>query len=243
MPTAEVRVAQEPLLAGLVPPPVIVAEARHDVDAPLLPAERAHISGASPRRRAEFTTVRHLAGRALAELGLTRPAMVPGPLGEPTWPDGVVGSLTHCRGYRAAAVARASEVAALGIDAEPNRPLPHGVLMRVASPAERAQLREFAGALPEVAGDRLLFSIKEAVYKVWFPLARRPLRFAEAAVAVRPDGTFAARLTAGTDGETGLTGRWAADRGLLVSAVVVIEPPYRGATDAPLMHPESLLGE
>ncbi|SDM25062.1 4'-phosphopantetheinyl transferase family protein [Actinomyces ruminicola] len=209
------------LLAALVPPSVRVAEANHDVDAPLLPPEAAHISGASERRRAEFTTVRHLAGRALAELGVARPAMVPGPMGEPTWPDDVVGSLTHCLGYRAAAVARASEVTALGIDAEPSRPLARGVLERIAYPGERENVCALAEALPGVAGDRLLFSIKEAVYKAWFPRAPKPLRFADAAVDIRPDGAFMVGLATGTDGCTELTGRWAAGGDLLVSAVAM----------------------
>ncbi|WP_366180968.1 4'-phosphopantetheinyl transferase superfamily protein [Actinomyces timonensis] len=198
-----------------------LAEAFCDVDAPLFPQERAYIERASARRRAEFTTVRHLAGRALAELGLERPVMVPGPMGEPTWPDDVVGSLTHCLGYRAAAVARASEVTALGIDAEPNRPLARGVLERIAAPAERENVCALAEALPGVAGDRLLFSIKEAVYKEWFPRARKPLRFADAEVGIRPDGAFTARLATGPDGCAELTGRWAADGDLLASAVFV----------------------
>ncbi len=213
--------AKTPLLAAIVPAPVIVWETPYDVDAPLLPEEAAHISGASPRRRAEFTTVRHLAGRALAELGLERPPMVPGPVGEPAWPDGVVGSLTHCLGYRAAAVARASEVTALGIDAEPSRPLARGVLERIASPAERENVCELAEALPGVAGDRLLFSIKEAVYKACFPRARRPPRFADAEVGIRADGAFMVRLATGPDSNAELTGRWAAGGGLLASAVVM----------------------
>ncbi|MDO4901011.1 4'-phosphopantetheinyl transferase [Actinomyces sp.] len=214
--------AKTALLAAIVPAPVILCETYHDVDAPLAPPEAAHIAGVSARRRAEFATVRHLAGRALGELGLERPPMVPGPMGEPTWPDGVVGSLSHCLGYRAAAVARAEEVAALGIDAEPNRPLARGVLVRIASPAERENVDELAAALPDVAGDRLLFSIKEAVYKAWFPRARKPLRFADAAVDIRPDGAFMAGLATGTDGCTELTGRWAAGGDLLVSAVIVL---------------------
>lgn len=42
------------------------------------------------------------------------------------WPDGVVGSMTHCDGYRAAAVAHAGEVLGVGIDAEPHFPFPRG---------------------------------------------------------------------------------------------------------------------
>ncbi|MFD3676463.1 hypothetical protein [Streptomyces sp. NPDC058613] len=38
----------------------------------------------------------------------------------PVWPSGIVGSMTHCTGYRAAAVARTGHLVALGVDAEPN---------------------------------------------------------------------------------------------------------------------------
>ena len=42
--------------------------------------------------------------------------------------------MTHCAGYRAAAVARASDVVTIGIDAEPHAVLPEGVLEVVALP-------------------------------------------------------------------------------------------------------------
>ncbi|MFF1717797.1 hypothetical protein [Streptomyces sviceus] len=52
----------------------------------------------------------------------------------PAWPDGVVGSMTHCDGYRAAAVAHAGEVLGVGIDAEHHLPLPEGVFASIALP-------------------------------------------------------------------------------------------------------------
>ncbi|MFF4689931.1 hypothetical protein [Streptomyces sp. NPDC001307] len=42
----------------------------------------------------------------------------------PRWPEGIVGSMTHCAGYHAAAVARGRSVAALGVDGEPHGPSP-----------------------------------------------------------------------------------------------------------------------
>ena len=73
--------------------------------------------------------------------------VLPGERGAPRWPAGVVGSMTHCAGYRAAALVRAADLASLGIDAEPHGPLPEGVLRRVALPAERERLRA-AGRAP-----------------------------------------------------------------------------------------------
>ncbi|UPK75768.1 4'-phosphopantetheinyl transferase superfamily protein [Nocardioidaceae bacterium SCSIO 66511] len=201
---------------------VHVVETRVDRDVTLLGLEHQAIAGAVPGRRAEFGTVRWCARVALNELGLAAVPIVPGEMGAPTWPDGVVGAMTHCTGYRAAALGRASDVAALGIDAEPNEPLPDGVLGVVARSEEVKAL----ATLPQsgVAWDRVLFSAKESVYKAWFPLAGRWLGFEDATMSVYPDGRFVAvidpRLTDGVLPDR-FAGRWLASSELVVTAVTV----------------------
>ncbi|MFE1199256.1 hypothetical protein ACFW6E_42170 [Streptomyces olivaceoviridis] len=69
----------------------------------------------------------------------------------PGWPEGLVGSMTHYDGYRAVALARAVDVIAVGIDAEPNAPLPEGVLETVSLPAERAWISDLTTARAEVS--------------------------------------------------------------------------------------------
>src|SRR4051812_9450636 len=111
----------------LVPPFVACAETTHDLlDIDLFPSEREALGSAVEKRRREFTTGRACARQALSRLGTPVVALPSGPHGEPLWPAGTVGSITHCRGYRACAVARSEAVTALGIDAEPNEPLPPG---------------------------------------------------------------------------------------------------------------------
>jgi 4'-phosphopantetheinyl transferase EntD len=207
------------LLGALLPPAVRLAEAYGELpDARLLPEEEPLVAWAVERRRAEFTTARGCARRALAELGIPPGPVLSGPAREPLWPAGVVGSLTHCAGYRAAAVARRTDVASLGIDAEPDLPLPDGVLDRVALVAERQAI----GGLPAgVRWDRLLFSAKESVYKAWYPLTGRWLGFQDATVEIDPAGSFRARLLAGDAYPTGFAGRWAVRDGLLGTAVVL----------------------
>jgi 4'-phosphopantetheinyl transferase EntD len=124
-------------------------------------------------------------------------------------------------------VARATEVATIGIDAEPHEPLPQGLLPDVAGPEEVAMLGELAGSHPAVHWERLLFSAKESVYKAWFPLARRWLGFEDAALTVDPErGTFAARLlvpgptVAGTE-LRGFEGRWLVGDGLVLTAIAL----------------------
>ncbi|MFD9909128.1 4'-phosphopantetheinyl transferase [Streptomyces sp. NPDC059063] len=213
------------LLAGA---PVFVVETREDpADAVLFPEEAALVAKAVPKRQREFTTARHCARTALARIDVPPAPILRGERGAPIWPDGVVGSMTHCTGYRAAVVARASAVTSLGIDAEPAERLSDpGVLELVSDETERAQLAALAADEPSVPWDRLLFSAKESVYKTWFPLARRWLGFEDAHLDIRLDGTFTAKLlvegpvVAGSE-LTGLSGTWLVRDGVVVTAIVL----------------------
>ncbi|MFI0479440.1 4'-phosphopantetheinyl transferase [Actinomadura sp. 9N215] len=194
----------------------------------LLPQECAVIARAAESRKREFATARSCARGALARLGLPAVAVLPGPGGAPQWPDGVTGSITHCAGYRAAAVALTRDVASLGVDAEPNEALPDRDMMRlIAIDEERGHVAELSAGRPDVSWERLLFSAKESVYKAWFPLARRWLGFESAGIVIDPNaGTFTARLLVPGPILNGsslrlLHGRWLAEKGLLVTTVVV----------------------
>jgi 4'-phosphopantetheinyl transferase EntD len=218
-------------LGRLVPDSVVSAEAFADIpDEPPFPGEEDLVARAVDGRRREFITARRLARTALAELGLPAAPIRSGASREPIWPAGVVGTLTHCAGYRAAAIARRTDVASVGIDAEPGGPLPEGVSRLVIRPAEGEMIERLTARTPEVSWDRLLFSAKESVYKAWFPLTRRWLGFEDAELAVDPDrSTFVARILidgARTDGGpplTGLAGRFLVEtgHGLLITAVTV----------------------
>ncbi|MEU5694644.1 4'-phosphopantetheinyl transferase superfamily protein [Actinosynnema sp. NPDC020468] len=219
------------MITDLLPPPVAAVDAFEDpADAVLFPEEQEHIARSVEKRRLEFTTGRHCARAALGGLGIAPVPILPGPNREPLWPAGVVGAITHCKGYRAAAVGRASEVWTIGLDAEPNEPTPGGVLEAVALPPELAMVERLRAAGDKVAWDRLLFSAKETVYKAWFPLARAWLGFEDAEVTVNPDdGTFAARILIDppvVDGVMldGFTGRWLVREGFVVTAIAVPAP-------------------
>ncbi|AJW79829.1 4'-phosphopantetheinyl transferase family protein [Clavibacter michiganensis] len=219
---------------ALLPSAVEVEVATDDADgASPFDAERAAVARAVPVRRAEFFTVRACARRALARLGQPPVAIVPGPGREPVWPAGVVGSMTHCRGRRAAAVARSDEILVLGIDVELHAPLPEGVAELVMSPAERGRLDELGRIQPSVAWDRVVFSAKESVFKAWYPLARSWLDFLECDLELDArTGTFDARLLVpgpliGLDRLQVLRGRWATEGGFITTAVWEAAAPTR----------------
>lgn len=233
---------RRPLVQELLPPYAVGAETRADApDEVLHPEERAAVAGVSEGRRREFATVRGCARRALTTLGHAPVPLVPDPRGVPCWPAGVVGSMTHCRGYRAAVVAWRRDVRALGVDAEPSLPLREGVLRTVSRPEERERIAFLQAEHPHVAcWDRLLFCAKEAVFKAWFPRTRRELGFRDVVVAFGGAGrTFRATVvTAEGPGEgrdqdfaegrgdgRDFDGRWVARDGLLVAVA------FAGATD------------
>jgi 4'-phosphopantetheinyl transferase EntD len=195
----------------------------------LYPEERAHVALAVARRRAEFAVVRGCAREALGLIGHPPTPILPGPNREPLWPEGVLGSMTHCDGYCAAAVAPADQVPVLGIDAEEHAPLPEGVLEVIVLETERARLEQLSASDPSVYWDRVLFSAKESVYKAWFPLMRSWLGFAEADIVLRPGGEFDVTLQLGPENSvhgpfapTGFVGRWTVKAGLTATAITQV---------------------
>ncbi|MDG2303986.1 MAG: 4'-phosphopantetheinyl transferase superfamily protein [Candidatus Binatia bacterium] len=191
------------MIEKLLPPAASSAEAFDDSkDVALFPEEERALGQAVEKRRREFTTARMCARRALKQLGLPPSPIVPGPRREPRWPTGIV-----------------------GIDAEPNRPLPDGVFADIADDEERRASAGYGALNRQVCWDRLLFCAKESVYKAWFPLTMQWLGFEDVSIDIDPvAGTFSATLNLpapsfGAQSLAEFEGRWMADRGLILTAI------------------------
>ncbi len=138
----------------------------------LMPEEEAALSDrAAVRRRADFTAGRMAARQALEGLGLSPSPVTRGTAGEPVWPAGVVGSITHAADWALALVARSASSGGVGIDLESSSRFFSDLVDEIAFDDERDRLYEFGG-------DRLrhaaveLFAIKEAIYKAFYPRVR-----------------------------------------------------------------------
>jgi 4'-phosphopantetheinyl transferase EntD len=128
--------------------------------AELHPMERAVVSV----RRASGAA-RIVARTLLADLGASPGVELPRSASRaPIWPSGFVGSLAHDPEYAAAAVARSAALRGVGIDIEPALPLSEELLDMIATPSERRQING------DLVLARLLFCIKEAVYKATHPI-------------------------------------------------------------------------
>lgn len=138
----------------------------------------------SPKRREQFLLGRAAAHAALESLPPTfdaSTAILRGPDGEPLWPDGVVGSISHTDGAGIAVIGLADEFESLGVDIEPAaRKISDGVIKKITLPAERVWVDE----LPSKRQIRALqlFCAKESIYKAYYPLCRKRLTFKDAFV-------------------------------------------------------------
>jgi 4'-phosphopantetheinyl transferase EntD len=130
----------------------------------LLAGEARHFQMASEQSQRQSGAARAVARELLSRLGHGGAAIGKATSGAPVWPAGVVGSLAHDDRVALAAVARARDFAALGIDIEPDEELPTEMIDLVATPAERSRYgRRFLRS-------RALFVAKEAVFKAVHPL-------------------------------------------------------------------------
>jgi 4'-phosphopantetheinyl transferase EntD len=144
------------------------------------------------RRRVYFSMGRAAARDALAELGIYGVAIGRGASGEPLWPDGIVGAISHAGDLAIAVVGQQRDYAGLGIDIEQlSRGLTARAARLVCTPAEMEWVN------PEADTTRLtmLFSAKEAVFKALFPIEGVWLGFGDAELTWHPERcAFEARL-------------------------------------------------
>lgn len=170
-------------LSSLLEPGMAMCETHTgEIEGELFQSESIIVAKAIPSRVEEFRQ-----GRAAARNALEQLQIRPGPIGvadsrAPIWPAGAVGSISHCEGYCGSVVALASEYRAVGMDASPNLALFDGALDQIALPSERSWVE--ANSELDLAGDALLFGIKETIFKLWSPITDLWLGFEEAEVSV-----------------------------------------------------------
>ncbi|WP_067833220.1 LuxR C-terminal-related transcriptional regulator [Nocardia lijiangensis] len=149
-----------------------------DPTATLLPGEAAVLlkETSTPFWVREKANTRTAARRALAERGHGEVEIPRGPLGEPVFPEGLVGSLTNKMinrvtqlNYYAAVVADTEQFRAVGIDAEDNRSI-RELMYGTGRVEELLWVQEQLDCLPDsgVAWDKVLFSVKESIFKAWY---------------------------------------------------------------------------
>jgi 4'-phosphopantetheinyl transferase EntD len=186
------------VLAELFPPDVVAAELRRPGDSSFLHQEEAvSVARAVPKRVGEFAAGRLCARRALAEFGITEFALKMAPDRVPVWPDSMVGSISHTRGFGAAVVAERRRFSALGLDVEAAGGVKRELWRHICVPAESDWLE----SLPEPAracAATLVFCAKEAFYKCQYPVTGERMSFADLCVTLPEAGSWNGAVAAVT---------------------------------------------
>lgn len=144
---------------------VLAVCALDDGQAPLLGEEAALLQGSTRSRIKEFTAGRCMARSAMDVLGIRPQEILHGPGGEPLFPPGVCGSISHSASVAAALVGSQSALAAVGVDVNDGRPIGALAALDVTWARETRLLIHLGICADEAAAHNFAFSAKEAIYK------------------------------------------------------------------------------
>jgi 4'-phosphopantetheinyl transferase EntD len=142
----------------------------------LTPVEASAVESALTKRKREYSTGRWLAHSALSRLGKETEHLLSGSAREPLWPERVTGSITHTDSYAAVAVASTVEFLGIGIDMERVGGVDQSLLPKLLTGAERENLND--------VDPTLIFSAKEACYKLLYPIVGEYVDFLAVEVSV-----------------------------------------------------------
>lgn len=198
--------ADEALLAAVITPstdeqrPIHFQLATPEMwETPLHAAEEALIARAVRKRQREFRAGRHAAHALFEKLNIPCDALLTGVQREPAWPRGWVGSISHTQGFCAAAIAASDHYRGIGLDIEQARPLQADLVDSLCTRREQDRLQrlrwQFGNNFASALYETILFSAKECIHKVYFPLNQHTLDFLDAEIQIDPTrGTLRATI-------------------------------------------------
>jgi len=182
-------------LVGLFPLPVSAFEREDRADVSrLFDVEVQAGRTFAAARLGEFAAGRACAHAALEAAGCEEPVVPSGPDRAPVWPDGFTGSITHTRGYYAAAAVDRLVYRSIGIDAESIERVTDDLWPTLLTPAEIAALMDRPGAERRCEA-ALAFSAKEAFYKCQSPLTQMWIDFHDVRITLDNDGDGSGAFT------------------------------------------------
>ncbi len=135
----------------------------------------------SSKRLSDFTSGRFCAMKALEQIGLENAIIPIGKEREPVWPEGIVGSISHCDRLVGAIVAKSSDHISLGLDIEEIGRVTHDLWDLVFTENEKNYLSGLSSD-EILVQSTAIFSIKEAFYKFQHPLTKTFLDFLDVEV-------------------------------------------------------------
>jgi phosphopantetheine--protein transferase-like protein len=148
--------------------------------------EKKLTTGFAQKRHDHFNTGRYCAKMALSEIEVGNYEILKGEEGEPIWPEGFVGSISHTNGFYVAVVALRKRIKAIGLDIERIGKITNEMWNTIFTPHEQAFLK--SKDVSEYAYySTLFFSLKESFYKAQYPITKEKLWFTDLEVVIEND--------------------------------------------------------
>ena len=151
-------------------------------DAPLVGRERLDGRMMSWKRAAEFRAGRAAAREALRLCGHEGGDLPRQLTGAPRWPEGFIGSITHCEGFCGAVTTRSEYIKSIGFDVEPSSSVTEDIMDMVCTEAELLNAGEHSSSTSASLLGTAIFSAKEAFYKAAHPLVGEFVGFLDVSV-------------------------------------------------------------
>lgn len=220
------------MFAELLPSNVTLVIADDSMwEMPLSDAEEQTVLKAVEKRKREFRCGRNAAKLALQNAGAGRNLLLlPEPESRrPIWPQGFVGSITHTAGFCAAAVAQQQDYLAIGIDAELKTPLKQELVSHICTEREQQWIKDRPCDSHQPCLGKIIFCIKETLYKVFNPVHKVFLGFNEAEVTLEPGkGRFSAYVWRRKEGiRCHYQGRFAMDDNFIYASTLQEQGAHR----------------
>jgi len=157
----------------------------------LFDREKAIIKKAVPKRVYEFSAGRMCARKCLSYYGVEDVEILRGEFGEPLWPEGYSGSITHHDNVAIAVTTQTNTGACIGIDLVSKlESLDDTDLITCCE-----ELKLFENLNHDVDPGILVFSIKESVIKICSPLLQQFIDFQEIKLACSDKGNLFVSMT------------------------------------------------
>lgn len=129
------------------------------------------------KRQREFIAGRASAREALKQLGVSDFPILHNQR-SPIWPTHIVGSISHTQGFCAAIVSTKDAYLGIGMDVEQSSPLDTKLLSHILTPDETLKYSTYKNPLGLFG--KIIFSIKESLFKAYHPLCQQYFGFQSA---------------------------------------------------------------
>lgn len=140
--------------------------------------EKLFSSNFSGKRLKDFSTGRYCARKALAKIDCVNAEILMGNDKQPIWPKGYVGSISHSNKLVGAVACKDYQIRSIGLDIETIGKIKPQMWRLLYTKAESEFLNTFTGE--DLAyHTTLIFSFKEAFYKLQYPLTKTFLEFTD----------------------------------------------------------------